>query len=119
MRPLAADRMRQIEEGVAKLRADIERDREQMLTLRAQLARAETTSRLAPWLGAGMALLAGLALWLWLRMRRLQREQQAQWWAASRQGRQHQAATGQSADAAPDDAAAAHGTGRRRRPGRR
>ena len=82
---LAADRMRQIEEGVAKLRADIERDRDQMLTLRAQLARAETTSRLAPWLGAGMALLAGLALWLWLRMRRLQREQQAQWWAASRQ----------------------------------
>ena len=86
MRPLAADRMRQIEEGVAKLRADIERDREQMLTLRAQLARAETTSKLAPWLGAGMALLAALALWLWLRMRRLQREQQAQWWAASRQG---------------------------------
>jgi hypothetical protein len=82
----AADRMRQIEEGVAKLRADIERDRDQMLTLRAQLARAESTSKLAPWLGAGMALLAALALWLWLRMRRLQREQQAQWWAASRQG---------------------------------
>jgi pilus assembly protein FimV len=82
---LAADRMRQIEEGVAKLRVDIERDREQMLTLRAQLARAESTSKLAPWLGAGMALLAALALWLWLRMRRMQREQQAQWWAASRQ----------------------------------
>ena len=82
----AADRMRQIEEGVAKLRADIERDRDQMLTLRAQLARAETTSKLAPWLGAGMALLAALALWMWQRMRRLQREQQAQWWAASRQG---------------------------------
>jgi pilus assembly protein FimV len=81
----AADRMRQIEEGVAKLRADIERDREQMLTLRTQLARAQTTSKLAPWLGAGMALMAALALWLWLRMRRLQREQQAQWWAASRQ----------------------------------
>jgi pilus assembly protein FimV len=81
---LAADRMRQIEEGVAKLRVDIERDREQMLALRAQLARAESTSKLAPWLGAGMALLAALALWLWLRMRRLQREQQAQWWAASK-----------------------------------
>jgi pilus assembly protein FimV len=81
---LAADRMRQIEEGVAKLRVDIERDREQMLTLRAQLARAESTSKLAPWLGAGMALLAALALWLWLRMRRMQREQQAQWWAASK-----------------------------------
>jgi hypothetical protein len=80
----AADRMRQIEEGVAKLRVDIERDREQMLTLRAQLARAQTTGRLAPWLGAGMALMAALALWLWLRMRRLQREQQAQWWAASK-----------------------------------
>jgi hypothetical protein len=81
----AADRMRQIEEGVAKLRADIERDREQTLVLRAQLARAQAASRLAPWLGAGMALMAALALWLWLRMRRLQREQQAQWWAASRQ----------------------------------
>ena len=80
----AAERMRQIEEGVAKLRVDIERDREQMLTLRAQLARAESTSKLAPWLGAGMALMAALALWLWLRMRRLQREQQAQWWAASK-----------------------------------
>jgi TolA-binding protein len=82
----AADRLRQIEEGVAKLRADIERDRDQMLTLRAQLARAETTSKLAPWLGAGMALLAALALWLWLRMRRVQREAQAQWWAASKLG---------------------------------
>jgi hypothetical protein len=83
---VAAERMKQIEEGVAKLRVDIERDREQMLTLRAQLARAESTSKLAPWLGAGMALMAALALWLWRRMRRLQREQEAQWWAASRQG---------------------------------
>jgi hypothetical protein len=81
----AAERMKQIEEGVAKLRVDIERDREQMLTLRAQLARAETTSKLTPWLGAGMALMAALALWLWRRVRRLQREQEAQWWAASRQ----------------------------------
>jgi len=81
---LAAERMRQIEEGVAKLRVDIERDREQMLTLRAQLARAESASKLTPWLGAGMVLLAALALWLWLRGRRQQREQQAQWWAASK-----------------------------------
>lgn len=81
---LTAERMRAIEEGMTRLRADIERDREQMVTLRAKLARAEGTSRLAPWLGVGMALLAALALWLWLRMRRLQREQQAQWWAASR-----------------------------------
>src|SRR5262245_19531711 len=81
---LAAERMRAIEEGMAKLGGDIERDREQMVTLRANLARAESTSRLAPWLGVGMALLAALALWLWLRMRKIQREQQAQWWAASR-----------------------------------
>ncbi|MBE7416139.1 MAG: hypothetical protein HS106_15230 [Ideonella sp.] len=81
---LTAERMRAIEDGMTKLRADIERDREQMVTLRAKLARAEGTSRLAPWLGVGMALLAALALWLWLRMRRMQREQQAQWWAASR-----------------------------------
>jgi hypothetical protein len=31
-----------------------------------------------------MALLAALALWLWLRARRLQQEQQAQWWAAAK-----------------------------------
>jgi hypothetical protein len=82
---LTAERMRAVEEGVAKLRADIERDREQMLALRSKLAQAETTSKFAPWLGAGMALFAALALWLWLRMRRLQSEQHAQWWAASRQ----------------------------------
>ena len=80
----AADRIRQIEEGVSKLRSDIERDREQLVTLRAQLQRAQNTSKLAPWLGAGMALMAAVAVWLWLRMRRLQREQQAQWWAASK-----------------------------------
>jgi hypothetical protein len=84
----AAERMRNLEQGVEKLRLDIERDREQLTTLRSKLARAETTSQLVPWLGAGMVLMAALALWLWLRSRRLQREQQAQWWAAAKAAQQ-------------------------------
>ena len=80
----ATERMRALEQGLEKLRADAERDREQTAALRIKLAQAESTSRIAPWLGAGMALLAGLAVWLWLRVRRLQREQQAQWWAAAK-----------------------------------
>jgi pilus assembly protein FimV len=80
----AAERMRALEQGLEKLRADTERDREQATALRIKLAQAESASKLIPWLGAAMALLAALALWLWLAMRRQQREQQAQWWAATR-----------------------------------
>jgi hypothetical protein len=80
----AAERMRALEQGLEKLRVDIERDREQSAALRVKLAQAENSGRLTPWLGAGMLVLAALALWLWLRMRRLQREQQAAWWAATR-----------------------------------
>jgi hypothetical protein len=82
----AAERMRALEQGLEKLRSDAERDRNQLATLRANLARAETSGRLAPWLGGGMALLAAVALWLWLRMRHQQREHDAQWWAATRGG---------------------------------
>jgi hypothetical protein len=82
----AAERMRALEEGLAKLRADAERDRDQLTTLRSKLAQAETSGRLAPWLGVLLALAAALAVWLWLRMRRLQREHDAQWWAATRGG---------------------------------
>jgi hypothetical protein len=80
----AAERMRALEQGLEKLRADAERDREQTAALRLKLAQAESAGKLAPWLGAGMALLAALALWLWLHMRRVQREQQAAWWAATK-----------------------------------
>ncbi|HEU5293615.1 MAG TPA: hypothetical protein VFU71_02385 [Burkholderiaceae bacterium] len=80
----AAERMRALEQGLEKLRADAERDREQTAALRSKLARAEDNGRLAPWLGTGMVLLAAMALWLWMRMRRLQREQQAAWWAATK-----------------------------------
>jgi len=80
----AAERMRALEQGLEKLRVDAERDREQTAALRLKLAQAENAGRLTPWLGAGMALLAALALWLWLRMRRAQRAQQAAWWAATK-----------------------------------
>lgn len=80
----AAERLRALEQGLEKLRADAERDREQAAAIRSKLARAETAGRLTPWLVGGMVLLAVLALWLWLRMRRLQREREAAWWAASR-----------------------------------
>jgi hypothetical protein len=80
----AAERMRALEQGLERLRVDAERDREQTAALRLKLAQAENTGKFTPWLGAGVALLAALALWLWLRMRRLQREQQAAWWAATK-----------------------------------
>jgi pilus assembly protein FimV len=76
---------------VEKLRADAQRDRDQLAQVRAKLIEAEIASRLTPWLaGAAIALLA-LVVWLWLRLRRAQREQHAQWWAAANaaaQGRQ-------------------------------
>jgi pilus assembly protein FimV len=81
---LAAERMRALEQGLEKLRADAERDREQTAALRLKLAQAENSGKMTPWLGAAMLLLAALALWLWLRGRRLQREQQAAWWAANK-----------------------------------
>jgi len=80
----AGERMRALEQGLEKLRADAERDREQTAALRVKLAQAETSARLTPWLGVGMVALAVLALWLWMRTRRLQREQQAAWWAATK-----------------------------------
>ncbi|HET7526923.1 MAG TPA: hypothetical protein VFK10_13360 [Burkholderiaceae bacterium] len=80
----AAERMRALEQGLEKLRADAERDREQTAALRMKLAQAESAGRLTAWLGAALVGLAALAMWLWLRMRRLQRDQQAAWWAATK-----------------------------------
>jgi len=81
----AAERIRALEQGLEKLRADAERDREQAAALRLKLAaQADNASRATPWLVGGMAALAALALWLWLRVRRLQRAQRAAWYAASR-----------------------------------
>jgi len=80
----AAERLRALEQGVEKLRAEAERDREQAAAIRAQLARAQSAGRTTPWLVVGLALLAALTLGLWLRMRRLQRERDAAWWAATR-----------------------------------
>jgi hypothetical protein len=80
----AGERMRSLEQGLEKLRADAERDREQTAALRLKLAQAESSGKLTPWLIAIVALLAALAVWLWLRVRKLQREQQAAWWAATK-----------------------------------
>ena len=81
----AAERIRALEQGLEKLRADAERDREQAAAVRLRLAaQADNANRATPWLIGGVAVLAVLALWLWLRVRRLQRAQQAAWYAASR-----------------------------------
>ena len=80
----AAERIRALEQGLEKLRADTERDRQQAAAIRLKLAQAEDANRLTTWLGAAVVVLAAVALWLWLRMRRLQRDQQAAWWAAQR-----------------------------------
>jgi len=89
----ATGRMQAIEQGLEKLRADAQRDREQLVQVRAKLVEAETTSRLTPWLAGAVFALVALVLWLWLRLRRTQREQQAQWWAAANAAAQNRLST--------------------------
>ena len=79
----AAERLRAVEQALEAVRAEAQRDRDQLGQLRSRLAGGDALRQWAPWLAAGMALLAALAVWLWLKLRRVQRLQQAQWWAAA------------------------------------
>ncbi len=79
----AAERMRAVEQALETVRAEARRDRDQLAQMRSRLADGDTVRQWLPWLVAAMALLAALAVWLWLKLRRVQRQQQAQWWAAS------------------------------------
>lgn len=79
----AAERLRAVEQALEAVRAEAQRDRDQLAQMRSRLADGAAWRQWAPWLVAGMALLAALALWLWFKLRRVQRQQQAQWWAAA------------------------------------
>jgi len=79
----AAERMRAVEQALEAVRAEARRDRDQLAQMRSRLADGDSVRQWLPWLVAAMVLLAALAVWLWLKLRRAQRQQQAQWWAAS------------------------------------
>jgi len=79
----AVDRMRAVEQALAAVRADAQRDRDELAQLRTRLSDGDAMRRIVPWLIVGLTLLAALAAGLWWRLRRVQRQQQAQWWAAA------------------------------------
>lgn len=58
---------------LARLRADLQQQRELVLLMRHRLAEADTASAWLPWLGLGLAASTGLALWLGLQLVRGQR----------------------------------------------
>lgn len=81
----AADRVKALEASLQQLRADSLATREQVSQMRGKVADAESINRIAPWLGAALAVMAALAAWFGWRLRQLQQAQQAQWWAAAQE----------------------------------
>jgi hypothetical protein len=101
----AAARVRALEGAVDELRKEIKANRDLMAQMRSRVSEGEWATKAAPWMGAGLALLAALALWLAWSLRRARAEQQ-HWWEAAT----HQAATSATpseAPAAPSSQAAA------------
>jgi pilus assembly protein FimV len=82
----ASERVKLLEVSLQQIRAESLTQREQINQMRGKVADAESINRLAPWLGAALALMAALALWFGWRLRGLQKLQQAQWWAAAASG---------------------------------
>ncbi len=80
---VAAERLRAVEQALAAVRADAQRDRDALAQMRTRLSDGDAMRQLVPWLVVGLAALAALAVGLWWRLRRVQRQQQAQWWAAA------------------------------------
>lgn len=79
----AADRVMALETSLQQLRAESLATREQISQMRGKVADAESINRIAPWLGAALAVMAALAAWFAWRLRQLQQAQEAQWWAAT------------------------------------
>jgi pilus assembly protein FimV len=76
----AAERIAALEKAIEKLRAESAADRESLLVLRRRAAEGDAA---ATWMPLLLGLLAVLALWMGLKLRRLQHEKQMAWWTAS------------------------------------
>lgn len=76
-------RVVELERAIEKMRADAQADREALLALRQRAAQSDS-SNLQMLLIALVAALATLSLWLALRLRRVQHDQQLAWLAAAR-----------------------------------
>jgi hypothetical protein len=99
-----AARMRALEASVEQLRAESKASRELMQQMRSRVSEGEFNSRLVPWLGAALALMGGLALWLTLRLRRMQSQAQGQWWVSAAAPLDDSAPESQTAAVAPPPA---------------
>jgi hypothetical protein len=77
----ATERVRTLEKGIEQLRNEVKASRELMQQMNTRLAEAKNADRWAPWFGAGLAAVAALSLALGWRLRKLQAQQQAQWWS--------------------------------------
>jgi pilus assembly protein FimV len=95
----AAERIAALEKAIEKLRAESAADRESLLVLRRRAAEGDAAATWMPLLLGLLAVLATLALWMGLKLRRLQHEKQMAWWTASA-GPQAAAAAAAAASAA-------------------
>ena len=78
----AAARITALEQSIERLRTDSAADREALQVLRQRAVDGDRVGTWLPVLGALTAALAVLALWLGLKLRRLQAERQQTWWTA-------------------------------------
>ncbi len=79
----AAERITSLERSIERLRADSAADRDALRGLRQRAIDADKASTWMLVLAALVAVLAALAAWLWLKLRRLQVEREQTWWNAT------------------------------------
>ncbi|OGB07225.1 MAG: hypothetical protein A3E25_05180 [Burkholderiales bacterium RIFCSPHIGHO2_12_FULL_69_20] len=72
----ASNQIKTLEQQVQVVLAEARRQQEQAAQMRERLAAAEAASAWLPWLVLGLVLIGGLAVWMSLRVRRLQQAQQ-------------------------------------------
>jgi len=77
---LAGDQIKALEQQVQQVLAEARRQQDQVGQLRQRLAAAESASGWLPWLLLGGMAVGALAIWLALRVRRLQRELDRRVW---------------------------------------
>lgn len=78
------ERLALLEKSLTALRTESQANRDAAAAMKTQLQEAQSRARLLPWLVALLALSAGLALWLALRLRRKARDtaQEGAWWSS-------------------------------------
>jgi hypothetical protein len=79
----AASRVATMEQSIERLRAESAADREALKQLRQKAADQSQAAGWVPYLAGLVALLALLAAWLGLKLRRLQAERRQTWWNAA------------------------------------